>query len=230
MFAVSKVIIATLLLMSSASALSQGIVWRTEKVRSSGAGCEFWGPQANAWIIAAGSDLSMVYSQLGQKFRTRRDGVDVSSCNVIVPAELSPGFYISAVDQVFLFGISKQKGVDVEVTAASNFVRRNAGGQPNAADNGEIMAKARLTFDAQEEVVKALEVVPMPTVRIRPRGNQNAPFERLCSKKRTRDLNFYSAMRVRVVRLNPDAQVSIAIDGQDLRLNMNNVVAPCPAN
>jgi hypothetical protein len=227
----SFVVVSVALL--SASAFGDEIRWKTKKLHAQGNGCEFAGPKQNAWAIAAGNELSLVYSKLGQKFRERKEGVEVSFCDVMVPVELSLGFYVSAVEQIFLFGITKQKGVDVEVTAVSNFAR--VGYHPllktlaaNEADLRKTTAKASLSFGAKEEVVRALDEVAMPLVHIRPDGDPNAPFERLCAKNRMRDLHFYSSMRVRVVKSRPNAEVSIAIDGQDLRLNMKNVVSECP--
>ena len=215
------------------AALADGIVWHTERLTANGVGCAFQGANPNAWVIAAGNDISIVYSALGQEFRARRPGVLVSACNLVIPAELAPGYYVSAVDQKFLFGIAKKKGADVEIVAMSNFARRRPNGDANLGDSRTNMSVARLTFGANEEVTKALEEVSMPPVRViadgNPRANPDAPFERFCARDRARDLNFQSIMRIRVVKSQADAEVSVAMDGQDLRFNMANSVAPCPS-
>jgi hypothetical protein len=172
--------------------------------------------------------LSIIYTKLGVKFKERKLGVDLSYCELVVPVNLSPGYYVSALDQKVLFGLSKSKGVDVEFFSETNFARRANSTQSDPRDLRKTIARVQLAYGAGKEVVKALEEITMPLVHVRPGKDDSEPFERMCARNRKRELNFHSFTKVRVVKNRPEAQVSIAVDGQDLRLETSNLVSRCP--
>ncbi len=212
-------------------ARAEGIVWHPERLVAQGVGCSFSnapGRPQDAWVVTAGDEISIVYSSLGSVFRNRRNGIQSSGCNLLIPVEITPGFYIASVEQRFFYGIAKQVGVDVSISAVSNFARVSPRGEMAPADMRKTMSSAQVNFSSKDEVNVALGEAVMAPVRVRNDGDADGLYARLCARKRPKELLFHSVVRILTRRDNPNAEVSVAVDGQDLKFDMVNRVAPCP--
>jgi hypothetical protein len=208
-------------------------VWHPERLTSGGSGCRFSNApnrQQDAWVVTAGEEVSIVYTALGSVFKDRRNGVLASTCNLFLPAEISPGYYVNQVDQKFIYGISKQVGVEATINAVSNFARVLPNGQPKASDLNKTLAVAAMVFPMSLETNVAVGESAMVPVRVGNDGDASGVYGRFCTRKRPKEMVFHSVMRILLRRQNQDAAVAVAIDGQDLKFSMRNRVAPCPTS
>jgi hypothetical protein len=127
---------------ASAHAQAEPISFDTDGVQAQGVGCRFRdtaaGP-ADAFVIANGSQVTAIFTQLGSVFRdNRRTGEQQSGCAYRIPAVLEPGYFISAIDQSVTYGLVKTSGIGVRILASTNYARRlpngkNQPGVPNSA-------------------------------------------------------------------------------------------------
>lgn len=231
-FWVAAVIAVFVLLTVASIASAQGIAWHPERLTASGSGCKFSNSpnrQQDAWVVTAGEEVSIVYSALGSVFRGRRNGVLASTCNLFLPADISPGYFVSQVEQKFIYGISKQVGVEATINAVSNFARVTPNGMTRASDLNKTLATASIVFPMAQEINIAVGESAMVPIRVRNDGDALGVYARFCARKRPKEMVFHSVMRILLRRQSQDAAVVVAIDGQDLKFTMRNRVVPCPS-
>jgi hypothetical protein len=94
-------------------------------------------PNANAWVISAGSDFAVVFDELGGSL-PGLEPVDPATitvgppapraplgfrtnCSIRVPVELPKGFYLSDLSQTITYGILKDKKAEAKVSVSTSF-------------------------------------------------------------------------------------------------------------
>lgn len=99
--------------------------WHPETSFIHGTGCNgSVGPNQDAWIIANGQDLSLVFSAMGIALPgggTVNDLSQQKSCAVRIPVEIARGFYIGELTQTITVGVTKSDNVDIDGAAQSTF-------------------------------------------------------------------------------------------------------------
>ncbi|MGC4063292.1 MAG: hypothetical protein QM784_01290 [Polyangiaceae bacterium] len=101
------------------------IVWDTANAIAGGNGCVSTGPFPDTWFIAAGNDLSVIFSRMGVDLTSATAAnTATTGCLVRIPVVLESNVAISELDQTLLWGYAKDKGTTGSVTARSTFCGR----------------------------------------------------------------------------------------------------------
>lgn len=215
----------------SLTAVAQEVLWRPELLQAQGVGCRFGSstdPNQDAFVIANGDTVSFVFTRLGESFRrTRNPDVSVSPCRIVLPLEVDAGAWVSEISQTLTYGIVKSKGVQARLDFIGNFARRLPNGRSQPNDLNENMANATAFFPAHQIINEPLAFLPQPLTRIGEDNRNNSPHKRFCNKQRDRLFNYHSDIFVRINKKNPDADISLAVDGLDLRYEMKLKVKRC---
>ncbi len=220
---------ASLLAASTASADS--LDFDTSRVESLGVGCRFVdGPQrqADAFLIANGNEITAIFTQLGSVFRSnRRTGDLQSGCRYRIPGTLEQGFFISGIEQTVTYGLVKSAGAGVRIVGTTNFARRLPNGRSNPADLIRNLAMAEVTFAPAAILNIALDTIsPVPVRTRRGQSGDNA-FNRFCGAQRPREIDSVAGLVISVDKQTPEAQVSVSIDGLDVRYSVGATLETC---
>lgn len=226
-----KPVIAFTCILFSLGARAQEIIWNTAGVVSEGVGCHF-APNGSvpqdAWAVSAGNQLSIVYSNLGKEFKNlRRKGIAVSACKVSIPAKLPVGLFISAVDQSILYGLVKTPGVSARIDAISFFARRQLNGKSHPHDIENHLAGASKTFNGNDAVSVPLEELKPGKVRISRDPSPKSHWSRFCRQNRNENINFDAFTTITIDKANPNAEISISVDGHDVSVVVKSEPANC---
>jgi len=105
------------------------ITWRTLSAFLQGTGCHGTAnpptiPNEDAWAIAAGADVSMVFTRM--TIDLPGNGADPSlaqrkNCSIRIPVTIARGFYVGQVTQTLSVGATKSDNVDIDGGARSTF-------------------------------------------------------------------------------------------------------------
>ncbi|MEY4065918.1 MAG: hypothetical protein RIR26_2126 [Pseudomonadota bacterium] len=217
--------------LAGTTAFGQDILWRPDLLQSQGVGCRFGNstdPNQDAFVTANGDSVSFVFTRLGETFRRRRDpDISVSPCRIVLPLEVDAGAWVSEISQTLTYGIVKSKGVQARLDFIGNFARRLPNGRSKPDDLNENMATATAFFPAQQVINEPLAFLPQPLTRIGEDNRNNSPHKRFCNKQRDRLFNYHSDIFIRINKKNPDADISLAVDGLDLKYEMKLKVNRC---
>lgn len=224
-------------------------------VRNFGGACKFQddanGP-ADAFTIANGQDLSIVFTKLGEG--TRRpgpNGMNESRCSFAMPIDVPAGQFLSGWSQSLQYGIVKPAGVRAGLGLDSAI--QNAGasfptgggiqlpGGPGSFGPPQIgpgrrlgggmfqLPSIRVNFDGPAMNVP-LAVATAPTdgfTETDPRYNQWR--SRWCAAGRAQNVEFVGSAYTWAERTLPGADpVIIAIDGLDARFDLGTTAEACP--
>ena len=217
---------------AAGSAFAQeAVTFQPEGVTSDGVGCRFAAtanrPQ-DAFIVASGNQISIIFTQLGSVFRqNRRSGQQQSGCRIVLPASLAAGSFVSQVGETLSYGVVKTTGIAAELRTTSNFARRRPDGQSNPNDLARNFAGSVTTFPATLDLNEPLAAITKPLTRIGRDNQANSPFQRFCIRERVRQVNFLSSISIRVDQQDPNASISISVDGLDLKYMVNTQASPC---
>lgn len=228
-----RFLVSALTLLAPLCASAQGISWNLEKIRWAGNGCQFAdGPNRaqDAWVVIAGEEVSIVYSNLGGEFVNRRNSDQRSGCNLAIPIEIPRDQYVGSISQKFSYGVAKQKGVSASILAQTNFLRLRSANprDPQSGDMQMGVAQAYLQFPADREMNIASEEATIAPIHVRRDNNPAGPFMRFCNLRTETSMLYQSTIMVEVKRRQGDAQISIAVDGQDLKFSSEYQILPCP--
>jgi len=212
-------------------AFADPLSFDVDAVEEQGVGCRFRdtarGP-ADAFLIANGNEITAIFTQLGSTFRNnRRTGELQSGCNYRIPGVLEPGFFISGIEQTVTYGLVKTAGVGVRIQGTTNYARRLPNGQSHPADVMRNLASAEATFLPREILNIPLQTLtPLPVRTRRGQAGDNG-FNRFCARNRPRAIDSLAGLRIRVDKRRPDAQVTVSIDGLDVRYAVGVTLESC---
>ena len=209
----------------------EAVTFQPDSVVSEGVGCRFTDTAnrpRDAFIITAGNQISVVFTQLGSVFRqNRRTGQMQSGCRIVLPASLAAGYYVSQLDETLTYGVVKTTGVAAELRTTSNFARRRPDGQSNPADLMRNFVGSLTTFPASQDLNEPLATITQPITRVGRDNQANSPYQRFCARDRARQVNFVSGIQIRVDQNDPSASISISVDGLDLKYMVNTQASAC---
>lgn len=221
---------AALILTSVAATQAQAgnkLTWRADLLQARGLGCQFTDtPErpADAHVITAGNEFSVVFSKLGEIFR--RDGGPrkmVSICRFVLPAEVDERWFVAGIQQTLIYGVVKTKNVSARIGAKTNFARRKVGGESDERDLKRNLAVAEIEFEKDKAIHRTLEASVQPELRFE---NDDDMYARFCERE-NRFLNFHSDIGIWITRFTPNADISIAVDGLDVRYDMKLETKDC---
>ncbi|MFO0679488.1 MAG: hypothetical protein U0169_23380 [Polyangiaceae bacterium] len=201
--------------------------WRVDKVRGVGVGCKFKddarGP-ANAFVVANGNDVAVVFTQLGEATRLgparRREW---SRCAFDIPVDVPAGTYLSGFSQAFTYGIVKPAGLRAGLSIDTVFRGPLAGRfeMPHFERNFE---KNDVLNVSMETVAATREVFPENQARY------DRWKKRWCARNRDTRMTFDGLAQTWSERDKNGLEVVIAVDGLDAHVDMGADLTECPAN
>jgi hypothetical protein len=206
-------------------------IWRTELLQAQGVGCRFGtssDPNQDAFVITSGDMVSFVFTKLGETFRDGKNpNVSISPCRIVLPLEVNAGQRIEEIGQTLTYGIVKSKGIQARLDFISNFARRQNNGRSVPADLNQNMATASAVFPANQIFNEPLSILPQPVARVPEDERQGSPHKRFCNRERSRMFNYHSDIFVRLNKIREGATISFAVDGLDLKYEMNLRIRNC---
>lgn len=221
----------SLVALAPTAVYAEPLVWNVDAVEAQGAGCRFAdsaaGP-ADAFLIANGSDVTAVFTSLGAVFQNDgRTGQLTSSCRYRIPGTLETGLFLSRIDQTVTYGLVKTAGVGVRILGTTNFARRLPNGRSMPSDLMKNLAQAQAVFPVHATLNEPLaNLIPQP-VRVR-RGEQgDNGFTRFCAGGRGRAIDALASLQIALDKKTPDAQVTVSIDGLDVRYMVGVALDTC---
>lgn len=178
-----------------ANAQADPVVWDTARAIAGGNGCNSAGATPDTWFIAAGSDVSVIFSLMGVDL-TSGEGPNTAatSCLVRIPVTFDPTIAVEELDQTMLWGYAKDLGTIGQVSALSTFC--------NVPTNG-----ITETVDEEVEGVEALILTQTQSFFVNP-----PPF---CRGRAIRCL-FSANVAVAALRPDESQDISIRIYGEDI--------------
>lgn len=216
---------------AASSAIASDVLWRPELLQAQGVGCRFGtstDPNQDAFVIANGDMVSFVFTKLGETYRdAKKPNTSVSPCRIVLPMEVGQGQRIEEISQTLTYGIVKSAGIQARLEFFSNFARRLPNGRSQPADLNLNMASASAFFPANQIFNEPLAILPQPVSRIPEDERPGSPHKRFCNRERTRLFNYHSDIFVKVNKIKENATISFAIDGLDLKYEMNLKVRQC---
>lgn len=118
-----KAIAATLFASAASLAFADAAIWDYNgQAVAAGQGCNSRGPMADTFFVAAGEEISIVFSQMGVNLGDEYapNGVR-TNCSVRIPVQIARGRYIGELTQTFLYGVTKTPGTMGSVSARATF-------------------------------------------------------------------------------------------------------------
>src|SRR5512145_1363890 len=111
------------------NAQADPVVWNTNRAIAGGNGCNSTGDAPDTWFIAAGSEVSVIFSLMGVDL-TPGEGANAAttSCLVRIPVTFDHTIAVEELDQTMLWGYAKDLGTIGEVSALSTFCNRPTNG------------------------------------------------------------------------------------------------------
>ncbi len=201
-------------------------IFNKDGVKREGAGaCKFQddaaGP-ADAFVIANGQDVSVVFTRLGEPTRRGRKNNRVASrCNFVIPIDVPDDAYISAWNQRIQYGVVKPLGVAAGV-GLDSALRNSAGGMLR-------LPGIDVRFTRQQDLNVALDIAPADTLSLDGENTTHKNWKkRSCNAHRVSDLAYVGSAFTWSERDNDNTEVIIAIDGLDTRFDLGSVMESCP--
>jgi hypothetical protein len=201
--------------------------WRVDKVKALGFGSKFAdkdGDPADAFIVANGNDLSIVFTKLGEATRVGPAGkAEFSRCALTVPLEVPAGTYLSSFQQTFQYGIVKPAGLRAGLSIDSR-IRGAKAGQFDLPDY-------EVKFDKDSVLDSPLEVAASSR-EFFPETKPRYQFwkKRWCNRTRDTKLEYAATTTTWAQRDKGGLTVKIAVDGLDAHVDMGATLTDCPAN
>ena len=213
------------------SASAAPLTFDVDAVQEQGGGCHFrdtaQGP-ADAFLIANGNEITAIFTQLGSDFRgDRRTGELQSACRYRIPGTLESGYFISGIEQVISYGLVKTAGVGVNIQGTTNYARRLPNGKSHPADVMKNLASAEAVFSPADILNIPLQTLTPLPVRVRRGQSGDNAFNRFCGRERPRGIDSLAGLGIRLSKQSPDAQVSVSIDGLDVRYAVGVTLESC---
>jgi hypothetical protein len=202
--------------------------WHAERIRGTGAGCRFQddasGP-ADAFAIAVGQDVSIVFTRLGEGVRRgKKAKKEVSQCGFTLPITVPVDMVLSNWTQTLTYGVIKPSGAAAGLGATSKFFGRrglNLG-----------LPDIEKVFDTDASLNVAGDTLSTGTETF---DESNAKYAGWRRKWCRRDLGeveleLDGVARTWVKRASDDQQVILAVDALDMRVDFSPKFEACPPN
>jgi hypothetical protein len=105
----------------SAVALGQGqtVQWDADRATALGNGC----PRDSYALIAAGNDLTILFSELGVVMPAGGGSAlqEIKNCTIVVPAQVARGVYLADLEQSLNYSVQKTYGSEGRISTQSTF-------------------------------------------------------------------------------------------------------------
>lgn len=114
--------LATVVLLVTNAHATEPVEWDTANAIALGNGCNSGGPFPDTYFIAAGNEVSVIFSRMGVDLTpgtTANTGV--TGCLVRVPVTIDGATAVSELDQTMLWGWAKDLGTTGQCTARATF-------------------------------------------------------------------------------------------------------------
>jgi hypothetical protein len=185
----------------------QVIQWNYNGAASAlGTGCS----RADTEFIAAGNEISVVFSSLGVDLSGFAGGrrTDRKNCRIIIPTKVRAGYYMGRLDQTVTYGYNRTEGTDGKVSMTAKFYNQRAG--------------------------RLLKRVPTPG-----EDPYDAPWLEARATSRWRVMpgwctrrdyagNYKAQLTVSGYRQSTSKDIIVQIDGQDIRFDALGYPLLCP--
>lgn len=193
------------------SAGAQDVRWDESKARLAGNGCS---KDQDAFVIANGSDISVIFTNLGFSLTgSDRPLAASKSCVVQLPAEIESGFYVADLSQQFLYGITKSEGSDVTMKNVASFF-------------GQKLTSPEIVSPRGQQVNNPF-MVSSRVDRFTP-GRNRGWLNAWCASGRQRSGFFRSRLSVRGQRDASRENLIAFVDGLDVRYEIFTSITACP--
>lgn len=198
------------------------VKWR--KVKKRGGACKFEsdadGP-ADAFVIANGQDISIVFTNLGAATKNGPQGRVYSRCNFEIPVGVPTGQYVSGWHQMLNYGAVKPAGIAAGLGLSSALDSTPGGALPLPPID------VRFARDAETNI--AFDTA-MADLVIDPSQPHQKTWRKQACKHSGRDVTYVGEAFVWTERAAAGSEVIIAVDGVDARFDLAATVQPCPTN
>lgn len=177
------------------NAQADPVVWDTNRAIAGGNGCNSTGDAPDTWFIAAGGEVSVIFSLMGVDLTPGAGpNAATTSCLVRIPVRFDQTIAVEELDQTMLWGYAKSLGTTGQVSALSTFC--------NLPTNG-------ITETVGEDVegVEALAMTETQSFFVNP-----PPF---CHGRPINCL-FSANLAVAALRRDVSQDISIRIYGEDI--------------
>jgi hypothetical protein len=169
----------------------------------------------DAWVIASGEDLSVVFANLKVNLPANGENVDFAGraqCSIRIPVEVTRGFYISDLEQTFTTTATKSDNSNLSVGATSTFFNLPVEGVniQAAAGPGTAFVSSKLSATSHD----ALRV--------------NAFCKSLAAGENSLKGIFRSNVAVSAQRDSELDDAILGTDGTDVRLDIATKWLACP--
>jgi hypothetical protein len=198
------------LLAANASAESATpVIWNTDSAIANGSGCSSSGPFPDTYFIAAGGEVSVIFSRMGVDLSgSTAPNTAVTGCLVRIPVTIDGATAISELDQTMLWGWAKSLGSVGQVSVNSTFCGLNT----NAA-SGAVSATVQGAVAMEESKSQSFFIWP--------------PAKPFCQKKPVNCL-FQANLGVAALRPDTSRSISVRIYGEDIEYEALAYWQMCP--
>lgn len=184
------------------------VTWDVTKAIAGGSGCTSAGFIPDTWFVAAGGDVSVIFSKMGIDLTpSTAANTSVTSCLVRVPVTIDSTVAIASLEQNLMWGYSKDLNTEVQVVGKSTFL-----GMPTKAISDYVGLKTEGVVALKESKVKDLYMI-------------GSPF---CTGKPVVG-NFQATLSISARRTDPLKNISVAILGEDIQFEVLATWNACPA-
>lgn len=190
---------------------AQDVRWDESRARLVGNGCT---KDQDAFVITNGSDVSVVFTNLGFSLTgSDRPLAASKNCVVQLPAEIDAGLYVADLSQQFLYGITKSEGSDVTLKNVASFFGQQLTSPEIVSPRGQRVNDPFLVSSRVDRFTPG-----------RNRGWLNA----WCASGRPRSGFFRSRLSVRGQRDANREDLIAFVDGLDVRYEVAAALTSCP--
>jgi hypothetical protein len=104
------------------NANAEPVAWDTTKAFAGGNGCNSTGPFPDAWFIAAGGDVSVIFSRMGVDLTpATAANTAVTSCLVRIPVVFDASIALARLEQTLWWGYAKDLGTEADLGVNATF-------------------------------------------------------------------------------------------------------------
>jgi hypothetical protein len=184
------------------------VSWNTASAVLAGSGCT---KNVDAWAVANGQDLSLVFTRLG--INLPGNGTDGSlaarsTCTARIPVQIVRGWYFGEITQTLILGAEKSDNVDIDGAARTTFFQ-----QPVTSAHVHVSKGAGTGFNNTELVGY---------------GDDYFMEAQQCNGTNTRSGLFASNLSVSAARDTPQDNAIVGIDSMDIRYDIALEIFHCP--
>jgi hypothetical protein len=207
---ISGAVVATALLLApgARAQIAPAVVWNVDGAMLLGSGCSM----RDTAILAAGNDLSFVFSNLGVSLPGGSSGLlsDRRNCAVRVPTQIAKGIYIGQLTQMLTYGITKTAMAEGSASTRSTFFGFDVSPYTVTFSEGSV-------FNVAQQVSTRQDNFPV-----------NAPWQQgWCSPYRPLEGLYAANVAVAGRRDSNMEDLIMFVDGLDLKFDVVVAVYTC---